>query len=697
MSDYLVIVESPAKSKTISKYLGKKYIVEASVGHVRDLPKSTLGIDIDNDFTPKYITIRGKGDVINKLKKHAKTAKKILLATDPDREGEAISWHLAKLLDIDEREACRVTFNEITKNTVLKSIKEPRQINMNLVDAQQARRILDRIVGYKISPLLWSNVRRGLSAGRVQSVATRIICDREEEIENFEPKEYWNIIAHLSKEGRSKIMKARFYGEINGKKMELENEEQVNEILKALEGKDFIVKEIKETQKPKSPLPPFTTSTLQQEASRKLGFSTKKTMMLAQQLYEGVNIKGHGLTGLITYMRTDSVRVSEEALKDAREVIKNVFGEEYLHKTNRLYSKKNAAQDAHEAIRPTYSNFTPEDIKASLTNDQYKLYKLIWDRFIACQMANAIIDSVTVSISAGDYIFRVSGSKVNFLGYMKVYTEGKDNTTEEEDENKSFPSLKEGELLINKGIEPKQMFTQPPPRYTEATLVKALEEKGIGRPSTYAPTITTIMARGYVVKEKKLLYPTELGRIVNDLIKKNFADIVDLEFTANMESMLDNIEKGTAEWVSEIKKFYNNFAEMVKKAEANMGKVEIKDEVSDVVCEKCGRMMVYKMSRYGKFLACPGFPECRNTKTIVEEAGVPCPLCSRPVIYKKTRSGKRYLSCSGYPECTFASWDMPVKDSTCEKCGSFMVRHFVGKNRSYITCSNPNCETNKDK
>jgi DNA topoisomerase-1 len=697
MSDYLVIVESPAKSKTISKYLGKKYIVEASVGHVRDLPKSTLGIDIDNDFTPKYITIRGKGDVINKLKKHAKTAKKILLATDPDREGEAISWHLAKLLDIDEREACRVTFNEITKNTVLKSIKEPRQINMNLVDAQQARRILDRIVGYKISPLLWSNVRRGLSAGRVQSVATRIICDREEEIENFEPKEYWNIIAHLSKEGRSKIMKARFYGEINGKKMELENEEQVNKILKALEGKDFIVKEIKETQKPKSPLPPFTTSTLQQEASRKLGFSTKKTMMLAQQLYEGVNIKGHGLTGLITYMRTDSVRVSEEALKDAREVIKNVFGEEYLHKTNRLYSKKNAAQDAHEAIRPTYSNFTPEDIKASLTNDQYKLYKLIWDRFIACQMANAIIDSVTVSISAGDYIFRVSGSKVNFLGYMKVYTEGKDNTTEEEDENKSFPSLKEGELLINKGIEPKQMFTQPPPRYTEATLVKALEEKGIGRPSTYAPTITTIMARGYVVKEKKLLYPTELGRIVNDLIKKNFADIVDLEFTANMESMLDNIEKGTAEWVSEIKKFYNNFAEMVKKAEANMGKVEIKDEVSDVVCEKCGRMMVYKMSRYGKFLACPGFPECRNTKTIVEEAGVPCPLCSRPVIYKKTRSGKRYLSCSGYPECTFASWDMPVKDSTCEKCGSFMVRHFVGKNRSYITCSNPNCETNKDK
>lgn len=695
MAKYLVIVESPAKSKTIVKYLGKNYTVEASVGHIRDLPKSSLGIDIENNFKPKYITIRGKGEVATKLKKAAKKVDKVLLATDPDREGEAISWHLANILGIDEDAACRVTFNEITKDAVVKSIKEPRKIDMNLVNSQQARRVLDRIVGYKISPLLWQNVRKGLSAGRVQSVATKIICDREEEIERFEPQEYWNITANLIKVDDKTVIESKFHGDLDGKKIEISNEEQVNKVLDNIKDKKFVVKEIRKTNKTRKPAAPFITSTLQQEASRKNGFSTKKTMMIAQQLYEGVNVKGHGSLGLITYMRTDSVRISDVAITEVRKLINDEYGQEYLPKTPRHFAKKGNSQDAHEAIRPTYFNLSPADIKDSLTRDQYKLYKLIWERFVACQMAGAKIDAVSADIGVGDYMFRATGSKINFPGFMKVYQEGKDDN-DNQDNDKYLPPLSENEELINKGIEPKQLFTNPPPRFTEASLVKYLEEEGIGRPSTYAPTISTIMTRGYVDKENKSLYPADLGKTVNDLMKKHFSKIVDLKFTANMESMLDSIEAGEADWVEEISKFYGEFEVSLKDAEENMEKIVIEDEVSDVQCEKCGRMMVYKNGRFGRFLACPGFPECKNTKSIVEEAGVNCPLCSKPVIYKKTRRNKKYLSCSGYPECEFRSWDLPAEGKTCDVCGSFMVKHGYKGNNVQEKCANPNCITNKD-
>ena len=613
MSEKLVIVESPSKATTIKKYLGKGYNVMASMGHVIDLPKSQLGIDEENNFEPRYITIRGKGDLIKELKKEAKNAKKVYLATDPDREGEAISWHLANTLGIDTKSKCRISFNEITKKAVTAAIKIPREIDEKLVDAQQARRVLDRIVGYKISPLLWKKVKKGLSAGRVQSVATKLICDREEEINAFVEKEYWTIDAFLLK-GKKKFT-AKFYGK-SGKKMELGCKADADDVLKNLEKEEFKVTSVKTSAKKKSAPPPFITSSLQQEAGRKLGFTTARTMQAAQQLYEGVNIKGKGQIGLITYMRTDSLRLSDDALADARGYIEANYGSEYLPKSAKVYKTKKNAQDAHEAIRPSYAELKPESIKESLTADQYKLYKLIWERFIACQMNDAVYDTVSANIDAGKYNFKANGSAVKFNGFTLVYTESKD--ADEEKESK-LPPLDEGEVLGVSKIDGNQHFTQPPLRYTEASLVKALEELGIGRPSTYAPTITTIINRGYVVRNKKNLVPTELGTIVNGLMKEHFENIVNVEFTAAMEDDLDLVEEGNKDWHKLIGDFYNPFMESLKLAEDKIGEIEIKDEESDVVCDKCGRLMVYKHGKFGKFLACPGFPECRNTKAIVKE------------------------------------------------------------------------------
>jgi len=691
MANNLVIVESPAKANTIGRFLGKDFKVFASVGHIRDLPKSQMGVDIDNNFEPKYITIRGKGEVISKLKKEAKNAKRIYLATDPDREGEAISWHLAYILNIDEDEKCRITFNEITKNAVLNSLKSPRQIDMNLVDAQQARRILDRIVGYKISPLLWRKVRKGLSAGRVQSVATRIICDREEEIESFVPEEYWSITAKLSQKKKRSAFEAKFYGDLRGK-IELKNEEQVQDILNSIEGKKFSVNKIKKGEKKRTPAPPFITSTLQQEASRKLGFPTKKTMMIAQQLYEGINIKDMGPVGLVTYIRTDSTRISSDARDEARKLIKEKFGEEYLPKEEKVYKNKSSSQDAHEAIRPSYVNLEPDSIKTSLTNDQYKLYKLIWERFVASQMASAVYDTISADIVAGDYLFKANGSQIKFQGFMAVYIEGKDDEQEEDESN--IPELVEGEELDVKKIEPKQHFTQPPQRYTEATLVKALEEKGIGRPSTYAPIITTIIARGYVEKDKKYLVPTELGKIVTDIMKTYFKDIVDVQFTAQLESKLDEVEEGNVEWNSLLKNFYDQFKLDIQEAESKIGQVELPEEVTDIKCEKCGRNMVIKHGKYGKFLACPGFPACRNARPILEEAGVNCPKCAAKVMIKKTKKGRKYYGCENNPTCDFMTWDMPIKEN-CPKCGNFLTKKFSGK-KSIIKCSNEKCDYERE-
>ena len=696
MAEYLVIVESPTKAGTIERFLGKKYKVEASGGHLRDLPKSTFGIDTENNYEPKYMTIRGKADVVNGLKKKAKGVKKIYLATDPDREGEAISWHLAHLLGVDTDSICRISIHEITEKAVKEAIKNPVKINMNVVDAQQARRVLDRIVGYKISPLLWKNIRKGLSAGRVQSVTTRIICDREEEINKFVSKEYWNMSVKLSKKGKEETFMARFHGMADGKKMEILNEEQSNSILNEVRNAKYSVRDIKKSKKTRNTMPPFTTSTLQQEASRKLNFQTKKTMQIAQQLYEGVNIKDKGMTGLVTYIRTDSVRLSDDAVEEIRSYIEGKYGKEYLPDKPKVYKNKTAAQNAHEAIRPSYPELTPEVIKSSLTLDQYKLYKLIWDRFIACQMANAIIDAMTVDIKADGYIFKASGSKVDFPGFMKVYMEGKDelaNNSEEED-NINIPSLEIGEALDKKDLESKQMFTQPPARYTEATLVKTLEELGIGRPSTIAPTISTIIQRGYVERDKKSLCPTELGKIVNDLMHNNFENIIDIKFTANMETQLDEIEEGSAHWKNVIDKFFKDFDESVKEAEEKIGKIVIEDEVSDVVCDKCGKMMVYKNGRFGRFLACPGFPECRNIKSIIEEAGVDCPKCNKPLIKRKTKKMKPYIACSGYPDCDYVNWDMPVKEDKCQVCGCFMVRHYFSGGKNFNKCGDPKCESN---
>ncbi len=691
MAEYLVIVESPAKAKTIGKFLGKGYHIEASMGHIRDLPKSQMGVDVDKDFEPKYITIRGKAELINKLKKQAKNADKVFLATDPDREGEAISWHLANLLKIDEKDKCRITFNEITKNAVKSAIKAPRRIDMDLVDAQQARRVLDRIVGYKISPLLWKKVRKGLSAGRVQSVATRLICDREEEIENFVAEEYWTIGALLSKQKAKTHFEAKFYG-TEKEKIELENQQQVDKILKEIENGKYTVLKVKASEKKRTPAPPFITSTLQQEASRKLGFTTKKTMMIAQQLYEGIDVKSIGPVGLVTYIRTDSTRISTEAQQEARTFIQDKYGAKYIPEEVRVFKNKSASQDAHEAIRPTHVSMEPDSIKGSLTNEQYKLYKLIWERFVASQMASAIYDTMTIDIKVNNYLFKANGSKVKFLGFMAVYTEGRDEETDDSEVN--LPELKEGEELNLKKIDPKQHFTQPPLRYTEATLVKALEEKGIGRPSTYSPTIGTILQRDYVEKEKKFLVPTELGKIVTDIMKNHFKDIVDVQFTAQLEKKLDDVEDGEKRWVEVMSDFYKQFIDVFLEADSKIGHIEVPDEVTDVICEKCGRNMVIKNGRFGKFLACPGFPECRNARPIVEEAGVNCPKCKGKVLIKKSKKGKRYLGCENNPTCSFMTWDKPTNES-CPKCGNFLVKKFSGK-KAQLKCSDENCDYVKE-
>ena len=656
MVDKLIIVESPAKANTIKKFLGGRTKVIASMGHIRDLPKSKMGINIENNFEPEYINIRGKASLINSLKKEAKNAKKIYLATDPDREGEAIAWHLAYILGINEQEECRITFNEITKQAVKKAVDEPRKIDINLTDAQQARRVLDRIVGYKISPVLWKKVKKGLSAGRVQSVAVRLIVEREEEIEKFIPEEYWNIYVTLSKKGTKQKFIARFIGK-DGKKLELHNQQEVEEVLKILEKEQYIVKEIKKSEKKRTPAPPFTTSTMQQEASRKLGFSLKKTMGIAQGLYEGVKVAEKGSIGLITYMRTDSTRISEEARKNAKQHIEEHYGKTYYE--NRYYKSKADSQDAHEAIRPTYIELTPDSIKESLSNDEYKLYKLIYNRFIASQMSAAVYDATTVNIKAGNYDLRATGQTLKFQGFMVLYVEGTDAKEEEED-NAKIPELEENEEVKKEKIDAKQSFTEPPARYTEASLVKALEEKGIGRPSTYSPTITTILTRRYIEKIQKQLHPTELGRIVNKLLIENFPDVINVTFTAKMETEFDEIAEGKTKWRTVIQEFYNPFQTVVEKVEKELEHVKLEDEVSDVPCEKCGRMMVYKYGKYGKFLACPGYPECRNAKPIVETIDVPCPKCGAAVQVRKTKKKRNYYICENNPKsCDYISWNKP--------------------------------------
>ena len=655
MVDKLVIVESPAKANTIKKFLGGKSKVVASMGHIRDLPKSKLGIDIENNFEPQYINIRGKASLINSLKKDAKEAKKVYLATDPDREGEAIAWHLAYILGIDVNDLCRVTFNEITKTAVKNGIENPRKIDLNLTNAQQARRVLDRIVGYKISPVLWKKVKRGLSAGRVQSVAVKLIVDREEEIEKFIPEEYWNIYLIASDKKTKTKFQARFYG-IDGKKIELHKQEEVENILKDLENKKYIVKEIKKGEKRRTPAPPFTTSTMQQEASRKLNFAIKKTMSIAQGLYEGVKLPNHGETGLITYMRTDSTRVSNEAIRAAKEQIEKIYGKEYYE--NRFYKTKSEAQDAHEAIRPAHIELTPEEIKDSLSSDQYKLYKLIYNRFLASQMASAVYDTISATISADKYEFKANGQTIKFKGFMTLYVESTENAKEEE--FTKIPDLKENEEVKKEELTSKQSFTEPPARYTEASLVKTLEEKGIGRPSTYAPIITTILARRYVEKQQKQLVPTDLGKIVNKLLIENFGDIINVEFTAKMESEFDKVAEGNENWKSVIKEFYTPFERIVEKVEKELEHVKLEDEVSDIPCEFCGRMMVIKYGRYGKFLACPGYPECKNAKPFVETIDVPCPKCGGKVQIRKTKKHRNYYICENNPStCNYISWNKP--------------------------------------
>ncbi len=656
MADKLIIVESPAKANTIKKFLGGSTKVMASMGHIRDLPKSKMGIDIEHDFEPEYINIRGKGDLIKSLKKEAKNAKQVYLATDPDREGEAIAWHLAHILEIPEDSNCRVTFNEITKETVKESIKKPRKIDMNLTDAQQARRVLDRIVGYKISPVLWKKVKTGLSAGRVQSVAVKLIVDREEEIEHFIPEEYWNIYATLMEPKSKKEFQATFFGKGN-KRQEIHTEEEVKEILTAIEKGKYIVADIKKGEKKRTPAPPFTTSTMQQEASRKLGFTLKKTMSVAQGLYEGVAVGEKGTVGLITYMRTDSTRISEEARAVAKTIITEKYGASYYE--NRYYKTKAGAQDAHEAIRPTYIDLEPEKIKEHLSSDQYKLYRLIYNRFIASQMAQAVYDTTSSDIEVNDYHFKANGQTLKFKGFMTLYVETLEGEKEEE-ENTSIPELTVGQEVTKKKLEPKQSFTQPPARYTEASLVKALEEKGIGRPSTYSPTITTILERRYIQKEQKQLVPTDLGKIVNQLLTENFTDVINVEFTAKIEEEFDEVAEGKESWKKIIREFYGPFEKEVEKVEKELEHVELVEEVSDVPCEKCGRMMVIKYGRYGKFLACPGYPECKNAKPIVETIDVPCPVCGGTVQVKKSKRGRKFYVCENNGKtCEYISWNAP--------------------------------------
>ncbi|ACK94314.1 type I DNA topoisomerase [Bacillus thuringiensis] len=675
MSDYLVIVESPSKAKTIEKYLGKKYKVVASMGHVRDLPKSQMGIEVKNNFTPKYITIRGKGPVLKDLKSAAKKAKKVYLAADPDREGEAIAWHLANTLNVDVESDCRVVFNEITKDAIKESFKHPRAINMDLVDAQQARRILDRLVGYNISPLLWKKVKKGLSAGRVQSVAVRLIIEREKEIQSFEPEEFWTIKTEFVK-GKD-TFEASFYG-VDGEKVQLTNETQVNEIIEQMKDNAFSVENVTRKERKRNPALPFTTSSLQQEAARKLNMRAKKTMMLAQQLYEGIDLGKQGTVGLITYMRTDSTRISETAQTEARTYITEAYGTEYIGTEKKKETKKSNAQDAHEAIRPTSVMRKPEELKSFLSRDQLRLYKLIWERFVASQMASAIMDTVTARLINNNVQFRASGSVVKFPGFMKVYVESKDDGAEEKD--KMLPPLEVGETVFSKDLEPKQHFTQPPPRYTEARLVRTLEELGIGRPSTYVPTLETIQKRGYVGLDNKRFVPTELGEIVIELILEFFPEIINIEFTANMEQSLDEVEEGNANWVKIVDDFYVGFEPRLEKAEKEMREVEIKDEPAGEDCELCGHPMVFKMGKYGKFMACSNFPDCRNTKPIVKEIGVTCPKCEEGQIIERRSNKKKRLfyGCGTYPECDFVSWDKPI-GRKCPKCEGMLVEKKLKK------------------
>ena len=688
MAKYLVIVESPAKVKTIKKFLGTNYEVDASGGHVRDLPKSQMGIGPENDFEPKYITIRGKGDVLARLRKEVKKADVIYLATDPDREGEAISWHLMKALKLDElkdKKVYRISFNEITKNAVKSSLKAPRQIDMNLVDAQQTRRILDRMVGYSISPLLWAKVKRGLSAGRVQSVALRMICDREEEINAFIPEEYWNLDADLTDGHAKKPLIAKFHGTADGK-VAIHNKKELDQILKNLENAHYVVDEVKHGERTKKPPIPFTTSTMQQEASKVLNFSTQKTMRLAQQLYEGVEVKGHGTIALITYLRTDSTRVAEEADQAARAYIGQNYGEKYVSEGETAKKGGAKIQDAHEAIRPTDITLTPASVKDSLPRDQFRLYQLIWKRFTASRMEPAIYDTVSVKVKASDYEFHLSASKLSFDGFMSVYAE----EDEKEQSNALIGKLEPGMELTLEKLDSSQHFTQPPAHYTEASLVKALEEQGIGRPSTYAPTITTIIARRYVAKENKNLYVTELGEVVNRIMKENFPSIVDLQFTANMEYLLDSVGEGTVDWKTVVRNFYPDLDEAVKKAEKELESVTIADEVSDEVCDQCGRHMVIKYGPHGKFLACPGFPECKNTKPYFEKTGIPCPKCGKEVVIKKTKKGRKYYGCGNNPDCDFMSWQKPSTEK-CPECGSYMV-----EKGNKLLCSNEQCGYSKN-
>ena len=685
---YLVIVESPAKAATIGKFLGNNYKIEASMGHVRDMPKSQMGIDFEHDFEPKYITIRGKGELLGKLRKDAKAADKVYLATDPDREGEAISWHLLHALNLgEEKPISRITFNEITKTAVKKSITEARDIDMDLVDAQQARRVLDRVVGYTISDLLWKKVKKGLSGGRVQSVALRLICDREGEIREFIPEEYWTLGAKL-KDADGKVFEAKFYGK-GETKAELANEAETNEVLDGLKGKDFAVTDVKTGSRQKKPVAPFTTSTMQQEASKHLNMATQKTMMIAQQLYEGVNVKGEGTVGLVSYIRTDSFRISDEAYEAAVAFIKETYGDAFVNPERIVYKSKGKTQDAHEAIRPTNVSRTPESIKDSLSKDQYRLYKLIWERFVASQMSPAVYDTLSVKLAAGDYTFRASGSRLRFSGFLEAYSKG-----EEEDE-KVIPKLTQGDILQAEQLLPEQHFTQPPARYTDASLIKTLEEIGVGRPSTYAPTLTTIQARHYVTKEAKNLFPTELGEMVDEIMKTYFPDIVDIDFTANMEKRLDDVEMGKEEWKQTIRDFYPDFKKSVENAAEKLEKIEIKDEETDIVCEKCGRNMVIKYGRYGKFLACPGFPECQNAKPYFEEAGVNCPECGGKVLIKKTKKGRIYYGCEHNGDgCDFMSWNKPTGEK-CPECGAFLEEK--GRKNPKIVCSNEKCGYMKEK
>ena len=685
MNYKLVIVESPAKARTIGKFLGRTYKVEASQGHVRDLPKSQMGVDVEHDFEPKYITIRGRGEILEKIRKDAKNASRIYLATDPDREGEAISWHLANVLGIDPSTACRVEFHEITDKAVKNAMKSPRPIDMELVNAQQARRVLDRLVGYKISPLLWMKVKKGLSAGRVQSVATRMIVDREQEIDAFIPEEYWNVDA------KAQIGRQKFHVRLttlDGKKAELHDAAQAQAAKERVERAQFTVRSVRASERRKNPAPPFTTSNLQQEASRKLGFTTSKTMQIAQQLYEGVDIAGEGTQGLISYIRTDSVRVSEEAVADVRAMIAERWGDGYLPEKPNVYKGRTNAQDAHEAIRPTRVTRRPEEIKDSLSKDQYNLYRLVYLRFVASQMAPALYETLTMELEGDGVGMRFYGERLKFAGFTAVYEESQDEAQEAVDSAQVAANV--GDAVAIAEADAQQHFTQPPARYTEASLVRALEEKGIGRPSTYAPTISTIIARGYVTREKKRLYPTELGTMVTEMMKEYFKNIVDIQFTAGMEEQLDEVEEGKMPWKEVVSRFYGPFEQTLENAEQKIEKVKVKDEVSDVVCDKCGAMMVYKLGRYGKFLACPNFPECRNTKALQVEIDAPCPKCGAKLLEKTSRRGRKFYGCERYPECDFVSWDMPVRD-TCPVCGSYMTQKRGRKGELWHVCASETC------